>query len=80
MLRETVLGLDTLSLSLCPNDEAVVSFWFRREGRRRDDLLRAMSRIAPIRVVGSRTPGPTPWCRPNLPSSGLSPAAGHPSD
>jgi hypothetical protein len=60
MLRETVLGLDALSPSLCPNDEAVVSFWFRHEGRRREDLLRAMSRIASFRVVGRRPPGPAP--------------------
>ncbi len=58
MLRETVRGLDALPPSVCPNDEVVVSFWFRREGRRRADLLRAMSRIAPIRVVGSRSPRP----------------------
>ncbi|MCY4431019.1 MAG: hypothetical protein OXC11_11600 [Rhodospirillales bacterium] len=69
MLRETVLELDSLPASLCPNDEAVVSFWFR-EGRHPQDLLRAMSRIAPIRVVGSRlgaakragsSEGPTEW-------------------
>ena len=58
MLRETVRGLDALPASLCPNDEAVLSLWFRYEGRRREYLLRAMSRIAPIRVVGSRSPRP----------------------
>ena len=60
MLRETVRGLDAFPPSVCPNDEVVVSFWFRREGPRQEDLLRVMSRIAPIRVVGSRTPKPTP--------------------
>ena len=35
-----------------------MSFWFRRKGLRQEDLLRAMSRIAPIRVVGSRPPRP----------------------
>lgn len=58
MLRETVLGLDALPPSVCPNGEAVASFWFREEGRRRDDLLQAMGRITPIRVVGSRLPKP----------------------
>ena len=60
MLWQTVLGLDALPPSVCPNDEAVVSFWFRQEGRHRDDLLHAMRRIAPIRVVGSRPPRPGP--------------------
>jgi len=58
MLRETVLGLDALPPSVCPNDETVVSCWFRDEGRRREDLLLAISRIAPIRVVGRRPPKP----------------------
>ena len=66
MLREAVRGLDALPQSACPNDEAVVSFWFRHQGRLQEDLLRAMSRIAPVRVVGSRTPEPMP---PELPES-----------
>lgn len=60
MLRETVRELDALPASLCPNDEAVVSFWFRHHGRPQEDLLRAMSRITPVRVVGSRAPRPMP--------------------
>lgn len=58
MLRETVFGLDALPPSVCPNDEAVVSFWFRHRGRPPEDLLRVMGRIAPIRLVGSRPPKP----------------------
>ena len=60
ILREAVRELDALPESLCPNDEVVVSFWFRREGRPQEDLLLAMSRIAPVRVVGSRLPEPMP--------------------
>ena len=58
MLRETVFGLDALPPSVCPNDEAVVSFWFRHRGRPAEDLLRVMGRMAPIRLVGSRLPNP----------------------
>ena len=58
MLRETVLELDSLPASLCPADEAVLSFWFCDGTRCRQGLLQAMSRLVPIRVVGSRSPKP----------------------